>query len=172
MVAKNLALATITATDALTSRSFGDRFADEATVLDFGADRTGVADSNAAFVAALADAMSTGRRRLRIPYGTYLIEGDGPHTTKINFINSNTAILPANNYLIKNVDADSDILFRDLSIIGDGTNKNSRFLHATSSAGNAHSIRFEKGKKSEGNLYRVAGYIPPATPGRKSKAQI
>lgn len=35
-----------------------------------------------------------------------------------------------------------------------------------------HSIRFEKGKKSEGNLYRVAGYIPPATPGRKSKAQI
>ena len=34
-----------------------------------------------------------------------------------------------------------------------------------------HSIRFEKGKKSEGMLYRVAGYIPPAAPGRKSKAQ-
>ena len=33
-----------------------------------------------------------------------------------------------------------------------------------------HSIRFEKGKKSEGMLYRVAGYIPPISPGRKPKA--
>jgi hypothetical protein len=33
-----------------------------------------------------------------------------------------------------------------------------------------HSIRFEKGKKSEGMLYRVAGYIPPLSPGRKPKA--
>jgi len=34
------------------------------------------------------------------------------------------------------------------------------------------SIRFNNGKKSEGLLCRIAGYIPPATPGRKSKAQI
>lgn len=35
-----------------------------------------------------------------------------------------------------------------------------------------HSTRFEKGKKIEGIICRVAGYIPPATPGRKSKAQL
>lgn len=34
-----------------------------------------------------------------------------------------------------------------------------------------HLIRFEKGKKCEGMLYRVAGYIPPVGPGRKPKAQ-
>ena len=35
-----------------------------------------------------------------------------------------------------------------------------------------HSIRFEKGKKIEGIRCRVAGYIPPAAPGRKSKSQL
>lgn len=35
-----------------------------------------------------------------------------------------------------------------------------------------HSIRFEKGKKIEGISCRLAGYIPPAAPGRKSKAQL
>jgi hypothetical protein len=35
-----------------------------------------------------------------------------------------------------------------------------------------HSIRFEKGKKIEGTIYRIAGYTPPAAPGRKSKAQL
>ena len=34
------------------------------------------------------------------------------------------------------------------------------------------SIRFNNGKKSEGLLCRIAGYIPPASPGRKSKAQL
>ncbi|OGS94701.1 MAG: transcriptional regulator [Gallionellales bacterium RIFCSPLOWO2_02_FULL_57_47] len=34
-----------------------------------------------------------------------------------------------------------------------------------------HSIRFVKGKKVEGTIYRIAGYTPPATPGRKAKAQ-
>jgi len=34
------------------------------------------------------------------------------------------------------------------------------------------SIRFNNGKKSEGLLCRIAGYIPPAAPGRKSKAQL
>jgi hypothetical protein len=35
-----------------------------------------------------------------------------------------------------------------------------------------HLIRFDKGKKVEGISCRLAGYIPPATPGRKSKAQL
>jgi hypothetical protein len=34
------------------------------------------------------------------------------------------------------------------------------------------SIRFNNGKKNEGLLCRIAGYIPPASPGRKSKAQL
>jgi hypothetical protein len=34
------------------------------------------------------------------------------------------------------------------------------------------SIRFIEGKKSEGLLCRIAGYVPPASPGRKSKAQL
>ena len=33
------------------------------------------------------------------------------------------------------------------------------------------SIRFNNGKRSEGWLCRIAGYIPPSSPGRKSKAQ-
>jgi predicted ArsR family transcriptional regulator len=33
-----------------------------------------------------------------------------------------------------------------------------------------HTIRFEKGKKIEGIRCRLAGYIPPAAPGRKPKA--
>ena len=32
--------------------------------------------------------------------------------------------------------------------------------------------RFAKGKKIEGTIYRIAGYTPPAAPGRKSKAQL
>lgn len=35
-----------------------------------------------------------------------------------------------------------------------------------------HSIRFEKGKEIEGMKFRLAGYNPPAAPGRKSKAQL
>lgn len=35
-----------------------------------------------------------------------------------------------------------------------------------------HSIRFEKGHEIEGIRCRLAGYIPPAAPGRKSKAQL
>lgn len=34
------------------------------------------------------------------------------------------------------------------------------------------SIRFNKGKKVEKTIYRVAGYTPPASPGRKPKAQL
>jgi transcription initiation factor IIE alpha subunit len=35
-----------------------------------------------------------------------------------------------------------------------------------------HSIRFEKGKKIEGTKCRLAGFTPPAAPGRKSKSQL
>ena len=35
-----------------------------------------------------------------------------------------------------------------------------------------HSIKFEKGTKVEGISCRLAGYIPPAAPGRKSKSQL
>ena len=35
-----------------------------------------------------------------------------------------------------------------------------------------HLIRHEKGKTVEGISCRIAGYIPPAAPGRKSKAQL
>jgi len=35
-----------------------------------------------------------------------------------------------------------------------------------------HTIRFVKGKKVEGISCRLAGYIPPASPGRKSKVQL
>jgi hypothetical protein len=34
------------------------------------------------------------------------------------------------------------------------------------------SIRFEKGKKIEGIICRVSGYIPPAAPGRKAKGSL
>ena len=33
------------------------------------------------------------------------------------------------------------------------------------------SIRFKDGQQIDGMLCRVSGYIPPAAPGRKSKAQ-
>ena len=33
------------------------------------------------------------------------------------------------------------------------------------------SIRFDNGKETEQLLCRIAGYIPPAAPGRKPKAQ-
>jgi len=35
-----------------------------------------------------------------------------------------------------------------------------------------YTTRFVKGKKVVGMACRVAGYIPPAAPGRKSKAQL
>ncbi|HEX5364656.1 MAG TPA: ArsR family transcriptional regulator [Gallionella sp.] len=34
------------------------------------------------------------------------------------------------------------------------------------------SIRFEKGQEIEGVRCRLAGYIPPAAPGRKPKTQL
>jgi hypothetical protein len=34
------------------------------------------------------------------------------------------------------------------------------------------STRFEKGKKVEGIRCRIAGFTPPAAPGRKSKVQL
>lgn len=35
-----------------------------------------------------------------------------------------------------------------------------------------HSIKFDQGKKIEGIICRLTGFIPPAAPGRRSKAQL
>ena len=45
-------------------------------------------------------------------------------------------------------------------------------ISALSAAGDVivcQSIRFHNGRKTEGWLCRIAGYIPPASPGRKPK---
>jgi len=50
-----------------------------------------------------------------------------------------------------------------------------RHVSALSSRGEVmtcQSTRFREGKKIEGLLCRIAGYIPPAAPGRKSKAHL
>ena len=44
-------------------------------------------------------------------------------------------------------------------------------LHARGDVMVCRSIRFKDGKQVEAMLCRVSGYIPPAAPGRKSKAQ-
>jgi hypothetical protein len=44
-------------------------------------------------------------------------------------------------------------------------------LTATHEVVACQSIKFSKGKRSEGTIYRVAGYTPPASPGRKPKAE-
>jgi hypothetical protein len=49
-----------------------------------------------------------------------------------------------------------------------------RHVSALSSRGEimtCQSIRYSDGKKVEGLLCRIAGYIPPAAPGRKPKAK-
>jgi len=45
-------------------------------------------------------------------------------------------------------------------------------LTAQNAITSCHSIKFEKGKQIEGMVGRIAGYIPPAKPGAKSKVQI
>lgn len=45
-------------------------------------------------------------------------------------------------------------------------------LSAKGDVMSCHSIRFVDGKKSEGTSYRVAGFIPKAKPGAKSKVQL
>ena len=45
-------------------------------------------------------------------------------------------------------------------------------LHAKGAIMVCRSIRYKDGKEIEGVLCRVSGYIPPAAPGRKSKAQM
>lgn len=62
--------ALVTATGGSAARSLANRFADEANVLDFGADRTGTADSAAAISAAYAALPASGGV-LYFPPGTY-----------------------------------------------------------------------------------------------------
>ena len=43
-------------------------------------------------------------------------------------------------------------------------------LHARGAVMVCRSIRYKDGKEVEGMLCRISGYVPPAAPGRKSKA--
>jgi hypothetical protein len=45
-------------------------------------------------------------------------------------------------------------------------------LHARGAVIVCRSIRYKDGKAIDGLLCRVSGYIPPAAPGRKSKAHV
>lgn len=45
-------------------------------------------------------------------------------------------------------------------------------LHAKGAIMVCRSIRYKDGKEIESVLCRISGYIPPAAPGRKSKAQM
>ncbi len=45
-------------------------------------------------------------------------------------------------------------------------------LHAKGAVMICRSIRYKDGKEIEAMLCRISGYIPPAAPGRKSKAQM
>ena len=45
-------------------------------------------------------------------------------------------------------------------------------LHAKGAIMVCRSIRYTDGKEVEAMLCRISGYIPPAAPGRKSKAQM
>lgn len=45
-------------------------------------------------------------------------------------------------------------------------------LHARGAVMVCNSIRYKDGKEINGMLCRISGYIPPAAPGRKSKAQL
>ncbi|MBX3663887.1 MAG: helix-turn-helix domain-containing protein [Burkholderiales bacterium] len=45
-------------------------------------------------------------------------------------------------------------------------------LHAKGAVMTCRSIRYKDGKEIEAVLCRISGYIPPAAPGRKSKAQM
>jgi transcription initiation factor IIE alpha subunit len=49
-----------------------------------------------------------------------------------------------------------------------------RYLSELSKKGDiiaCHSTRFVQGRKTEGMLYRISGYTPSASPGRKPKAR-
>ncbi len=45
-------------------------------------------------------------------------------------------------------------------------------LHAKGAIMVCRSIRYKDGKEIEAVLCRISGYIPPAAPGRKSKAHV
>lgn len=90
-----------TATGSITARTHGDRAADRINVLDYGADRTGVADCTTAVAAAYA-ALPAAGGTLYFPRGTYvhasqllfstasksvLLMGDGPGTSTITSSN-------------------------------------------------------------------------------------
>lgn len=127
-------------------------------VTDHGADNTGATDCTAAFQAAIASAVASGKRSVSIPPGTYKVtqagaltiptpvngfvfEGAGMGLSTIRFVNSDGETLPEDNYLYVNDDQDLKVMFKGLRFEGDQTNKNSRFMYMTSD-GIAQSVRF------------------------------
>lgn len=68
---KNLASATITATGAIVSRSFGDRFSDVKNVKDYGVRGDGLGSDTVAIQAALDAAHSKGGGIVFVPAGVY-----------------------------------------------------------------------------------------------------
>jgi hypothetical protein len=100
---------------ALTKVTYSMIFGECANVLDFGADPTGVADSSAAFDAAIADS-----QKIYVPSGTYIVDtislpigsgtgliilGENKETTILQALNTNSPIFDsagvfaANNYI-------------------------------------------------------------------------
>ncbi len=69
----DVSAADVTASGAGTARTLAARAADRINVLDFGADPTGVADSSAAFTAAMATVKAGEWGLLWVPRGTYLL---------------------------------------------------------------------------------------------------
>jgi hypothetical protein len=69
----NVGLALVTATGSTEARTVATRFSDRPSVLDFGADPTGAADSTAAFTAASAACVAAGGGDILIPAGDFKI---------------------------------------------------------------------------------------------------
>jgi hypothetical protein len=67
--------ATVTATGSTTPRSLASRFAEVFNVLDYGADKTGAANSRTAINAAITACNAAGGGTVYFPPGRYLVEG-------------------------------------------------------------------------------------------------
>lgn len=129
------------------------------SVIDFGADPTGVVDSSAAFKAASAYAADAIReiKEIIIPAGEYLLtekdsmtvnvtsavngfawRGAGMGATIINYINEEPV---ADNYLIRNENRELRVNYYGIRFQGNAASENSKFYYMNSS-GTGQSIRF------------------------------
>lgn len=92
----------VTATGGAAVRPLEDRFGDRLSVLDFGADPTGAADSYAAFAAAITYVIAN-KKSLLVPAGSYLLNQKwlipygGYNGNKIHIHFDNAELFPGNN---------------------------------------------------------------------------